>query len=58
MKQNLTLQTASALERIEQSLLGATQDDLKVLMLKLDQLSKKANEICNISISTQIGEFD
>lgn len=58
MKENLTLQTASALERIQQALLGETQDDLKVLMLSLEQLLKKANQIHTISIATQIGEFD
>lgn len=58
MQKNLTLQTAAAFERIQQALLGQTDDDLKLLMLHLDQLLQKATDIHNISASTQIGEFD
>lgn len=58
MDKNLTLQTAAAFERIQQALLGQTDDDLKLLMLHLDQLLQKATDIHNISASTQIGEFD
>ena len=58
MPEDLTLQTAAAFERIHQSLLGKTDDDLKILMYHLNQLSEKAKEIYNVSAATQIGEFD
>lgn len=58
MSEYLTLQTAAAFERIQQALLGKTDDDLKVLMLNLEQLSNKATEIYNLSASNQVGDFD
>lgn len=58
MREKLTLQTASALERIQEALLGNTQDDLDSLIIHLDQLSKKAKEIHNVLVSDQSGIYD
>jgi hypothetical protein len=49
MPNNLTLQTAAAFERIYDSLMGKTEDDLESLQLHLKELLRKANEIHDVS---------
>jgi hypothetical protein len=43
--QNLTLQTASAFERIYEAIMGKTSDDLSAINLHLRELLRKANEV-------------
>lgn len=45
MEKQLTLQTAAALERLQESLLGKTDDDLNLLLLHFEELLKKAKEV-------------
>jgi hypothetical protein len=49
MPHNLSLQTAAAFERIYDSLMGKTDDDLSILALHLEELSRKAKEIQDVS---------
>jgi hypothetical protein len=49
MHPHMTLQTASAFERIYEALMGKTSDDLEALTLHLKELLRKANEIAEIS---------
>jgi hypothetical protein len=49
MEKQLTLQTAAAFERIYQSLMGETEDDLSILSLHLEELTRKAKEIQDVS---------
>lgn len=49
MENRITLQTASALERIQEALLGKTEDDLKYLSMHLEELLHKAKEIQEVS---------
>lgn len=56
MKENLTLQTEAAFERVYDALLGKTSDDLNILMIKLEDLSTKAKEIKEISACLLTGD--
>jgi hypothetical protein len=49
MPNNLTLQTAAAFERIYDSLMGKTEDDLDSLTLHLKELLRKAREIHDVA---------
>jgi hypothetical protein len=49
MSDKLTLQTAAAFERIYDSLMGKTDDNLSSLLLHLKELSRKAEEIHNLT---------
>jgi hypothetical protein len=49
MPDKLTLQTAAAFERIYDSLMGKTDDNLSSLLLHLKELSHKAEEIHNLT---------
>lgn len=49
MSENLSLQTAAAFERIYDSLMGKTDDDLRVLALHLEELSRKVKEVQEVS---------
>ena len=49
MEKQLTLQTAAALERLQESLLGKTEDDLNLLLLHFEELLKKAKEVKEVS---------
>jgi hypothetical protein len=49
MPDKLTLQTASAFERIYDALMGRTEDDLSTLTLHLEELSRKAKEVQEVS---------
>jgi hypothetical protein len=49
MSHNLSLQTAAAFERIYDSLMGKTDDDLSILSLHLEELTRKAKEIQDVS---------
>ena len=49
MKENVTLQTAAAFERIKEALLGRTDDDLSFLVKQLNQLLSRASQIEEVS---------
>lgn len=49
MESRITLQTASAFERIQDALLGKTEDDLKYLSMHLEELLRKAKEVQEVS---------
>lgn len=49
MEDRITLQTASAFERIHEALLGKTEDDLKCLSMHLEELLLKAKEVQEVS---------
>jgi len=49
MSDKLMLQTAAAFERIYDALMGTTDDDLDSLIFHLKELSRKAEEIQNVS---------
>ena len=56
MERKLTLQTEAAFERIYESLMGETDDDLSVLSHHLEKLITKAKEIQDIT--AQINHMD
>jgi hypothetical protein len=56
MPHNLSLQTAAAFERIYDSLIGKTDDDLSILALHLEELSRKAKEIQDVSACLVSGD--
>ncbi len=45
VKNNLTIQTAAAFERIDEALTGKTSDDFNDLLEMLKELTKKASKI-------------
>jgi hypothetical protein len=49
MPDKLTLQTAAAFERIYDAIMGRTEDDLSSLSLHLEELSRKAKEVQEVS---------
>jgi hypothetical protein len=49
MEKQLTLQTAAAFERVYDALMGRTDDDLSILSLHLEELSRKAKEVQEVS---------
>lgn len=57
MKENVTLQTAAAFERIKEALLGRTDDDLSFLVTELYGLLSKAEEILNVSAEMNHNEI-
>jgi hypothetical protein len=56
MKNQLTLQTAAAFERVYDALMGRTEDDLTALALHLEELSLKAKEIQEVSSCLNTGD--
>lgn len=56
MPHNLSLQTEAAFERIYDSLLGKTEDDLNALSLHLKELTRKAKEIQDVSACLESGD--
>jgi len=56
MPDKLTLQTAAAFERIYDALMGKTDDDLDSLILHLKELSRKSQEIQNVSACIANGD--
>jgi hypothetical protein len=56
MPSNLSLQTAAAFERIYESLMGKTDDDLSILALHLEELNRKAKEIQDVSACLVSGD--
>jgi hypothetical protein len=56
MERQLTLQTAAACERIYESLIGKTDDDLSILALHLKELTRKAKEIQDVSACLESGD--
>ncbi len=56
MPHNLSLQTAAAFERIYESLMGKTDDDLSILALHLKELTRKAKEIQDVSACLESGD--
>lgn len=55
-KNELTLQTAAAFERIYDALLGKTDDDLSSLSEHLHKLTKKVEEIQEINACLLTGD--
>jgi hypothetical protein len=51
MKNNLTVQTSAAFERIYEALMGKTEDNLETLTLYLKEFLLKANEIHDVTAS-------
>jgi hypothetical protein len=49
MERQLTLQTAAAFERVYDALMGRTEDDLSTLALHLEELSRKAKEVQDVT---------
>jgi hypothetical protein len=56
MPQNLSLQTAAAFERVYDALMGKTDDDLRALALHLEELTRKAKEIQDVSACLESGD--
>ena len=56
MPSNLSLQTAAAFERIYDSLMGKTDDDLGSVALHLKELTRKAKEIQDVSACMVSGD--
>lgn len=52
----MTLQTLAAFERIQDALVGKTDDDLEVLMRSLEELLDKARDIQNVSACLLSGD--
>ena len=57
MNNSLTLQTVAAFERIYEALIGKTEDDLNSLSLHLKELTRKAEEIQEVSAGMRSGDF-
>jgi hypothetical protein len=53
----ITIQTKAAFERIEEALVGKTDDRLDLLIANLDRLLEKAKEIKKISTQNRIGDY-
>lgn len=49
MSENLTIQTIAAFQRIQEALLGKTEDSFDELVLNLNYLLEKAKDIQNIT---------
>jgi hypothetical protein len=56
MEKTLTLQTAAAFERVYDALMGRTEDDLSALALHLEELSRKAKEVQDVSACLSSGD--
>jgi hypothetical protein len=56
MEKQLTLQTAAAFERVYDALMGRTEDDLGALALHLEELSRKAKEVQEVSACLLSGD--
>lgn len=56
MTHNLSLQTAATFERIYESLIGKTDDDLSILALHLKELTRKTKEIQDVSACLESGD--
>lgn len=56
MEKKLTLQTAAAFERIYDAIMGKTEDDLSSLSLHLQELSRKAKEVQEVSACLNTGD--
>lgn len=56
MPNPLTLQTEAAFERINEALVGNTKDDLSSLILHLNELTKKAKKIEEVSACMLSGD--
>ena len=57
MNNSLSLQTVAAFERIYDALIGKTDDDLNQLALHLKELTRKAEEIQEVSAGMRSGDF-
>ena len=55
MSENLTIQTIAAFQRIQESLLGKTEDNFEELIINLNYLLEKAKDIQNIT--AEINEY-
>lgn len=52
----ITLQTLAALERLQDALVGKTDDDLETLKASLESLLNKARDIQDVSACLQSGD--
>ena len=52
----ITLQTLAALERIQEALIGKTDDDFEALMENLESLFNKARDIQDVSACLLSGD--
>lgn len=52
----MTIQTMAAFDRIQDALVGKTDDDLEVLMRSLEELLDKARDIQNVSACLLSGD--
>ena len=57
MNNSLSSQTVAAFERIYDALMGKTDDDLNQLALHLKELTRKAEEIQEVSACMRSGDF-
>jgi hypothetical protein len=53
----ITTQTKGAFERIEEALLGMTDDNLDLLIVNLEELLDKAKQIKQITLENEIGDY-
>jgi hypothetical protein len=53
----ITTQTKAAFERIEESLLGNTEDNLDLLIANLDRLLDRARNIKLASVQNDVGDY-
>lgn len=53
----ITTQSKAAFERIEEALLGKTEDSLDLLIANLDRLLDKANQIKKMSTENEVGDY-
>jgi len=53
----ITTQTKAAFERIDEALIGKTEDSLDLLIANLDRLLDKAKEIKEIKTRYQTGNY-
>lgn len=49
MSENLTIQTVAAFQRIQEALLGKTEDSFDELVLNLNYLLERAKDIKNVT---------
>lgn len=53
----ITIQTKAAFERIEEALVGKTDDNLDLLIANLDRLLDRAKNIKFASVQNDVGDY-
>lgn len=56
MENSLTLQTLAAFERLDDALLGKTDDDLRSLAIHLNELQRKVKKIQEVNACLLTGD--